>query len=99
MSRPVTPLRDRKRTKVRRGWCRKNLHRMVGANVECRNRVKRCRACMRETQRARRKQAAEAGVWRREKCMVYGCHSYTDRFAETPFGLFACRKHREQVAA
>ncbi len=95
----MTSLRERKRTKVRRGWCRKNLHRMVGDNVEHRDRKKRCRTCIRETQRMRRKRAAEAGTWRREKCMVYGCHSYTERFAETPFGLFACRKHREQQVA
>lgn len=96
MSRPKLRLREKRREKVRRGWCRKDLHRLVGDNVDVlADGYRLCRACDRARRRLYRVEAVALGL-QRIKCMARGCHTTTERYSDAPY---ICPRHQQQEMA
>ena len=92
----MSHLRDKLRTKVRRGWCRKNLHRLVGDNVFYgHDHAKRCRACRNAYQAASRDTGRAYKVIR---CEQAGCDNATERKVNSTT-VYVCRRHRMEQAA
>lgn len=101
MTRPKTRLRERLREKVRRGWCRKNLHRLVGDNVGWHKRpngkaTRRCLACERQQRAAQRRAVMGTLGYRYVRCIVRGCDANTERPSGSP--PYICRIHRQRTS-
>ena len=92
----MTHLRDKIRTKVRRGWCRHNLHLMRGDNVRIKDGKRYCRECARAAARALVQSQKELG-YRVSRCPVHGCKNAHLRSPQDP-AQYVCPRHREAAA-